>query len=138
MDNKSWQKRLKESITNTDQLDEYSDLMHTAKKAFPKKLCMLAQKSRACGIHIIIATQRPSVDVVTGLIKANFRARISCRVSSLIDSRVILGCGGAETLLGKGDAILSSVGYDMTRFQGAYISPEEIKQLCEKQKRSRM
>jgi len=119
-------------------IDEFSDLMHTAKKEFPKKLCMLAQKSRACGIHIIMATQRPSVDVVTGLIKANFPARISCRVSSLTDSRVILGCSGAEKLLGKGDSLISSVGYDMIRFQGAYISPDEIQNLCETQKRSRM
>lgn len=119
-------------------IDEFSDLMHTAKKEFQKKLCMLAQKSRACGIHIIIATQRPSVDVVTGLIKANFPARISCRVSSLTDSRVILGCSGAEKLLGKGDALLSSVGYDMVRFQGAYISPEEIQNLCEQYKRSKL
>lgn len=119
-------------------IDEFSDLMHTAKKEFQKKICMLAQKSRACGIHIIIATQRPSVDVVTGLIKANFPARISCRVSSLTDSRVILGCSGAEKLLGRGDALLSSIGYDMVRFQGSYISPEEIQNLCKQYKRSKL
>lgn len=119
-------------------IDEFSDLMHTSKKEFSKKICMLAQKSRACGIHMIMATQRPSVDVVTGLIKANFPARISCRVSSLTDSRVVLGCSGAEKLLGKGDSLISSIGYDMIRFQGAYISPEEIKALCDIQRRSRM
>jgi len=119
-------------------IDEFSDLMHTAKKAFQTKLCLLAQKSRACGIHIIMATQRPSVDVVTGLIKANFPARISCMVSSLIDSRVVLGCSGAEKLLGRGDALINSVGNDMVRFQGAYITPKEIEQICERYKRSTM
>ena len=117
-------------------IDEFSDLMHTAKKAFQTKLCLLAQKSRSCGIHIILATQRPSVDVVTGLIKANFPARISCRVSSLPDSRVILGCSGAEKLLGKGDSLISSVGFDMVRFQGAYISTDSIQAICERHKRS--
>jgi len=117
-------------------IDEFSDLMHTAKKAFQTKLCLLAQKSRACGIHIIIATQRPSVDVVTGLIKANFPARISCRVSSLTDSRVVLGCSGAEKLLGKGDSLVNSVSLDMVRFQGAYIAPKQIEQICEQYKRS--
>ena len=119
-------------------IDEFSDLMHTSKKIFQKKLCMLAQKSRACGIHIIIATQRPSVDVVTGLIKANFPARISCRVSSLTDSRVVLGCSGAEKLLGKGDALLNSVGYDMVRFQGAFVTPEEIQHICNKYRRGKI
>ena len=119
-------------------IDEFSDLMHVSKKEFQKKLCMLAQKSRACGIHIIIATQRPSVDVVTGLIKANFPARISCMVSSLTDSRVILGASGAEKLLGKGDSLISAVGYNMTRFQGAYISPEQIDTICLENQRSRM
>lgn len=118
-------------------IDEFSDLMHSSKKEFQKKLCMLAQKSRACGIHIIIATQRPSVDVVTGLIKANFPARISCRVSSSADSRVILGSGGAEKLLGKGDSLVSSIGLDMVRFQGAFLSEEEVAQCCESNKRSR-
>ncbi|KKN11740.1 hypothetical protein LCGC14_1023430 [marine sediment metagenome] len=119
-------------------IDEFSDLMHMSKKIFQKKLCMLAQKSRACGIHIIMATQRPSVDVVTGLIKANFPARISCRVSSLTDSRIVLGCSGAEKLLGYGDALINSIGYDMVRFQGAYIKPEEIQKICECYKRSKI
>lgn len=118
-------------------IDEFSDLMHSSKKEFQKNLCMLAQKSRACGIHIIIATQRPSVDVVTGLIKANFPARISCMVSSLTDSRVILDSGGAEKLLGKGDSIINAPGYDMVRFQGAYLNQEEILKLCNNHKRDR-
>ena len=119
-------------------IDEFSDLMHSSKKVFQKKLCMLAQKSRACGIHVIMATQHPSVDVVTGLIKANFPARISCHVSSLIDSRVILGCSGAEKLLGKGDALINSVGHDMVRFQGAYLDMDEIKQQCEYYERKKL
>lgn len=117
-------------------IDEFSDLMHSTRKVFQKKLCMLAQKSRACGIHIVIATQRPSVDVVTGLIKANFPARISCRVTSIADSRVVLGCGGAEKLLGKGDALISCIQYDMQRFKGAYISPQEVSEICKVNKRS--
>jgi len=117
-------------------IDEFSDLMHSSRKVFQTKLCMLAQKSRACGIHIIMATQRPSVDVVTGLIKANFPARISCRVTSSPDSRVVLGCGGAEKLLGKGDALIKSLGFDMVRFQGAFIDTEEVNRICENNKRS--
>lgn len=117
-------------------IDEFSDLMHSSKKMFQKKLCMLAQKSRACGIHIVIATQRPSVDVVTGLIKANFPARISCRVASSSDSRVVLGCNGAEKLLGKGDALIKSLGYDLVRFQGAFIDTEEVNEICETNRRS--
>lgn len=117
-------------------IDEFSDLMHSSKKVFQKKLCMLAQKSRACGIHIIIATQRPSVDVITGLIKANFPARISCRVTSGADSRVVLGCNGAEKLLGKGDALIKSLGYDFVRFQGSFISTEKISGICEENKRN--
>ena len=118
-------------------IDEFSDLMHVSKKEFQKKLCMLAQKSRACGIHIIIATQRPSVDVVTGLIKANFPARISCKVSSLADSRVVLGASGAEKLLGRGDSLINSIGYDMVRFQGAYLSPAETETICENNSQSK-
>lgn len=117
-------------------IDEFSDLMHTSKKEFQTKLCLLAQKSRACGIHIVIATQRPSVDVITGLIKANFPSRISCRVSSVTDSRVILNAVGAERLLGKGDSIISSIGYDMIRFQGSFIDTNEIKIRCDNHKRS--
>lgn len=116
-------------------IDEFSDLMYQAKKEFQGQLCVLAQKSRACGIHIIIATQRPSVDVVTGLIKANFPARISCRTTSLTDSRVILDSSGAEKLLGKGDSLIKSSLHDMVRFKGAFISLNEVNEICKKNKR---
>jgi len=116
-------------------IDELADLMMAARKESQDLVCRLAQKSRACGIHLVVATQRPSVDIITGVIKANFPARISCRVSSLIDSRVVLGCSGAEKLLGRGDALVNSVGLDMVRFQGAYISPEQIEQICKQHKR---
>ena len=117
-------------------IDEFSDLMHSSKKIFQKHLCVLAQKSRSAGMHIVIATQRPSVDVITGIIKANFPSRISCRVSSGVDSRVVLGCNGAERLLGKGDALINSIGLDMIRFQGAYLSVDEIEKICSDNKRS--
>ena len=118
-------------------IDEFSDLIQISKKVFQSKLTRLAQKSRACGIHIIISTQRPSADVVTGIIKANFPARISCKVTSSINSRVVLDKLGAEKLLGNGDALLDSTIYDMLRFKGAFISPDEIKILCEDNKRSK-
>jgi S-DNA-T family DNA segregation ATPase FtsK/SpoIIIE len=117
-------------------IDEFADLMQVSKKEFQIKLSRLAQKSRACGIHIIIATQRPSVDVVTGIIKANFPARISCMVTSAINSRVVLDRNGAEKLLGKGDALICSTLYDMLRFRGAYIDQVEINEICENNKRS--
>jgi S-DNA-T family DNA segregation ATPase FtsK/SpoIIIE len=116
-------------------IDEFADLMQMSKKEFQVKLSRLAQKSRACGIHIIIATQRPSADVVTGIIKANFPARISCRVTSAINSRVVLDKNGAEKLLGKGDALISSTIYDMLRFRGAYINQVEIEKICDDNKR---
>lgn len=118
-------------------IDEFSDLMYTSKKNFQKYICMLAQKSRACGIHIVIATQRPSAEVVTGLIKANFPSRISCMVTSLVDSRVILDSGGAEKLLGAGDALIKAPGYNMVRFQGAYISNEEVVGRCQLYERTK-
>lgn len=112
-------------------IDEFSSLMgQNIKKEFQEKLCILAQKSRSCGIHIIIATQRPSVDVITGIIKANFPARISCRVVSQTDSRVILDQNGAEKLTGIGDALLNCGTFDMLRFRGAYISIDEIQKVC--------
>jgi S-DNA-T family DNA segregation ATPase FtsK/SpoIIIE len=111
-------------------IDEFSDLMYSSKKEFQKQVCMLAQKARAAGIHLICATQRPSVDVITGLIKANFPARISCMVSSSMDSRVVLGANGAEKLLGKGDALINSIGFNMVRFQGAFLDTDEIEKLC--------
>lgn len=112
-------------------IDELADLMSVAKKEVQDLLCQLAQKSRACGIHIIAATQRPSVDVVTGLIKANFPARIACRVISNADSRVILDRAGAEKLFGNGDAIIQSVECEFQRFKGAYVSEDEIINLAQ-------
>lgn len=119
-------------------IDEFSDLMHTSKKEFQTQICLLAQKARACGIHIVIATQRPSVDVITGIIKANFPSRISCKVSSLVDSRVVLDRSGAEKLLGRGDALINSIGLDMVRFQGAFIDTNEIEHLCIQNYRSKV
>jgi S-DNA-T family DNA segregation ATPase FtsK/SpoIIIE len=116
-------------------IDEFADLMQMSKKEFQTKLSRLAQKSRACGIHIILSTQRPSADVVTGVIKANFPARVSCAVTSAINSRVILDRNGAEKLLGKGDALICSNLYDMLRFRGAYIDQLEINKICENNRR---
>jgi S-DNA-T family DNA segregation ATPase FtsK/SpoIIIE len=107
-------------------IDELADLMMASKKVVQELVCRLAQKSRACGIHLIMATQRPSVDVVTGLIKANFPARISCQVSSAIDSRTILDKNGAETLVGKGDAIINCSEYSFKRFKGSFLNEMEI------------
>lgn len=117
-------------------IDEFADLMQMSKKEFQIKLSRLAQKSRACGIHIIIATQRPSADVITGIIKANFPARISCRVTSATNSRVVLDKNGAEKLLGKGDALICSNIYDMLRFRGAYVDQLKIKKICDNSKRN--
>ena len=107
-------------------IDELADLMMVSKNETQEYVCRLAQKSRACGIHLVVATQRPSVDVITGLIKANFPARLSCQVSSAIDSRILLNRNGAEKLLGKGDAIITCSGHNFTRFKGSYISDKEI------------
>lgn len=117
-------------------IDEFADLMQISKKEFQTKLSRLAQKSRACGIHIIIATQRPSTNIVTGTIKANFPARVSCKVASAVDSRVVLDRNGAEKLLGKGDALICSSNYDMLRFKGAYLEQSEINEICENNRRS--
>jgi S-DNA-T family DNA segregation ATPase FtsK/SpoIIIE len=107
-------------------IDELADLMMVSKKVVQDLICRLAQKSRACGMHLIVATQRPSVDVVTGLIKANFPARISCQVSSIADSRTILDRAGAEKLVGKGDAIIDCQEYRFKRFKGSFIEESDI------------
>lgn len=114
-------------------VDEVAELMlQDADKRNPNKglfedlLCSIAQKARACGIYIVIATQRPSVDVITGLIKANFPARIACKVSTSTDSKVILDQVGAESLLGRGDAIIKTSHLDYVRFQVAYIDPATL------------
>ena len=108
-------------------IDELADLMMTAGKEVEASLCRLAQLGRATGIHLIVATQRPSVDVVTGLIKANFPSRISFGVASQADSRTVLDVGGAEKLLGKGDMLsMPAESRKPTRVQGAYISDSEV------------
>lgn len=109
-------------------IDEFADLMlQDTSKRFHAALCKLSQKSRAAGIHIVLSTQRPSVDVVDGTIKANFPARIACKVSSGVDSRVILDANGAQHLLGCGDALLKNNEHAQQRFQAAFTSPQEIK-----------
>ena len=113
-------------------IDELADLMMVSPSDVKDSIIRLAQKARAAGIHIIVSTQRPSADVVAGLIKANFPARISFLVSSKVDSRIILDTGGAETLLGKGDMLfLASGGGNLTRLQGALISDDERKRVTD-------
>lgn len=113
-------------------IDELADLMMTASKEVEEPICRLAQLARAVGIHCIVATQRPSVDVVTGLIKANFPARIAYQVSSRIDSRTILDGTGAEHLIGNGDMLFAPGNTPMPiRMQNAFISTEEVEAICE-------
>ena len=111
-------------------IDELADLMMVASQEVENTICRLAQMSRATGIHLVIATQRPSVDVVTGLIKANVPSRISFFLQSQIDSRTILDMPGAEKLLGKGDMLYSPVGsFKPLRVQGVYVSEKEVKSI---------
>jgi len=113
-------------------IDELADLMMLAPQETERSLCRIAQMARATGIHLIIATQRPSVDVVTGLIKANFPARIAFNVASTVDSRVILDMPGAEQLLGRGDMLfLPPDAPTPIRLQGAFVSDEELRQLVQ-------
>jgi S-DNA-T family DNA segregation ATPase FtsK/SpoIIIE len=112
-------------------IDELADLMMVAGNEVEESICRLAQMARAVGIHLILATQRPSVDVITGLIKANLPARISFRVSSKTDSRTILDCNGAEQLLGKGDMLyLPPASSRVLRLHGPYISEQESARLA--------
>jgi len=109
-------------------IDELADLMLAAGRDIEELITRLAQKARASGIHLIVATQRPSVDVITGLIKANFPARLSFRVSSRVDSRTILDAMGAERLLGRGDMLLMLPGAEaVRRVHGAFVSDNEVK-----------
>ncbi len=111
-------------------IDELADLMMTSPKEVEDSICRLAQKARAAGIHLVIATQRPSVDVITGLIKANIPSRIALFVSSQVDSRTILDTSGAEKLLGNGDMLFAPVGVSKpTRIQGCFISDEEVEKV---------
>jgi S-DNA-T family DNA segregation ATPase FtsK/SpoIIIE len=112
-------------------IDELADLMITGGKEVELLITRLAQMSRAAGIHLIIATQRPSVDVITGLLKVNFPSRIACKVMSRIDSRTILDMQGAEKLLGKGDMLYLSPQGSLQRLHGAYISMREIMEAVE-------
>ena len=116
-------------------IDEVADLMLVAGKDIEGAVQRLAQMARAAGIHVIMATQRPSVDVITGTIKANFPTRISFQVTSKIDSRTILGEQGAEQLLGQGDMLHMAGGGKVTRIHGPFVSDEEVEDVVQHLKR---
>ena len=111
-------------------IDEFADLMMTAGKEVETPIARLAQLARAVGIHLVIATQRPSVNIITGTIKANFPARLAFRVLSKVDSRTILDSGGADQLIGRGDMLLST-GSDLTRIQCAFVDTPEVDQISD-------
>jgi len=117
-------------------IDELADLMMVSGKKVEELIARLAQKSRACGIHLILATQRPSVDVITGLIKANVPTRIAFQVSAKVDSRTILDQQGAESLLGQGDMLYLTPGHGIpTRVHGAYVGDAEVHRVVESLKK---
>jgi len=111
-------------------IDEFADLIMTAGREIETPIARLAQLARAIGIHLVIATQRPTTNVITGLIKANFPARIAFRVTSMIDSRTILDTSGAQHLIGKGDMLVST-GSDIVRVQCAFVDTPEVEKLVE-------
>ena len=117
-------------------IDEMADLMMTAGKEVEHYVQRLAQMARACGIHLVMATQRPSVDIITGSIKANFPSRVSFQVASKYDSRTVLGEIGAEQLLGNGDMLMSKNGGNLIRYQSAFISDSEVNKLIKEIKNS--
>ena len=112
-------------------IDEFADLMMVAGKEVEICVARIAQKARAAGIHLILATQRPSVDVITGLIKANFPSRIAFQVASRVDSRTILDQQGAENLLGMGDMLFTDRGQALRRIHGALITDGEVHRVVE-------
>ena len=111
-------------------IDEFADLIMTAGKEVEQPIARIAQLARAVGIHLIVATQRPSVNVITGMIKANFPARIAFRVLSKIDSRTILDASGADQLIGRGDMLIST-GQDLVRLQCGFVDTPEVEEICE-------
>lgn len=111
-------------------IDEFADLIMTAGKEVEMPIARLAQLARAVGIHLIIATQRPSVNIITGVIKANFPARIAYKVTAKVDSRTILDAGGADQLIGRGDMLLSNGG-DVVRLQGAFVDTPEVEEVID-------
>ena len=119
-------------------IDEMADLMMTAGKEVEHYVQRLAQMARACGIHLVMATQRPSVDIITGSIKANFPSRISFQVASKYDSRTVLGEIGAEQLLGNGDMLMSKNGGNLIRYQSAFISDNEVNKLINEIKKNQV
>ena len=110
-------------------IDEFADLIMTAGKEVEQPIARIAQLARAIGIHLIVATQRPSVNVITGMIKANFPARIAFRVLSKIDSRTILDTSGADQLIGRGDMLIST-GQDVIRLQCGFVDTPEVDEIC--------
>jgi S-DNA-T family DNA segregation ATPase FtsK/SpoIIIE len=138
-DIRSYNKRIKERNIATERLpyivvviDEFADLMATTGKELESTVARLAAMSRAVGIHLVLATQRPSIDVITGLIKANIPSRIAFMVASKMDSRIIIDMVGAEKLLGKGDMLYAgAVDPFPVRIQGAFVSEEEVERVVE-------